>query len=515
MLVLLCGRLLNLSTTTISVANQTSTRVREIAHTRGVIYDCNLKPLVNKKCTYTFLLKPTQNNIALLTSMGYDHEVIAKLQRGNLVTIETDNKTLFTEGTDIKALRVFERYCEPPCVHIIGYTNSEGTGVSGIEKYYNDYLTDTGGTLSIAYSADANGRLLTAEAIEIRNHNYYTPQGLVLTIDGEIQKIAENALKNNKIKKGAVVVLDTESGGIVACASVPCYNPESPAEALSNTDAPFINRCFSAYPVGSVFKLVTAISGLEKGINLPRYTCTGQITKSGNTFNCSKTDGHGETDLTGAISQSCNPYFIELGTMVGATSLLQTAELSGFGRPVDLGNGYLTDSGILPDINDLNSGAAVGNFAFGQGKFTATPLQVAAFVNTIATDGIYNEPHLVKGYADSKGAFSPIVTDSPYRIFNTDTCTILKNAMRNTTIDGTGTLAFSSLFNSCGKTATAQSGQYDETGREIKICWYAGFFPAESPRYTLCIMVEDGVSGGTDCAPVFKEICENIYIQSK
>ena len=266
--------------------------------------------------------------------------------------------------------------------------------------------------------------------------------------------------------------------------------------------------------MGSVFKLVTAVGALENGINLPLYTCTGQITKSGNAFNCSKLEGHGETDLAGAISQSCNPYFIELGTRLGGKRLSEAAETAGFGSPVDLGNGYLTDSGILPDFTDLNSDAAVGNFAFGQGRFTATPLQVAAFINTIATDGIYKEPYLVRGYTDSKGAFAPIITDSPYRIFEKDTCRVLKKAMLSTTIDGTGTLAFSSLFNSCGKTATAQSGQYDNTGREIKICWYAGFFPAENPRYTLCIMVEDGTSGGTDCAPLFKEICENIYIQS-
>lgn len=479
-----------------------------------MIYDRNLKPLVNKDYTYTFLLKPTQSNLSLLKAMGYEGDVIERLQGGSLVIIESDNKHLFTEGTDIKALRVFKRYRDPLCVHVIGYTDEDGNGISGIEEHFNSYLTETGGDLSVAYSADANGRLLTAEAIEIRNQNYYTAEGLVLTIDSDIQRIVENALKSNNVKKGAVVVLDTESGGIAGCASVPCYDPENPAEALSSTDSPFINRCFSAYPVGSVFKLVTAVGALENGINLPLYTCTGQITKSGNTFNCSKLKGHGETDLAGAISQSCNPYFIELGTRLGGKSLLVTAETTGFGRPIDLGNGYLTNSGILPDITDLNSDAAVGNFAFGQGRFTATPLQVAAFINTIATDGIYKEPYLVRGYTDSKGAFAPIITDSPYRIFEKDTCRVLKKAMLSTTIDGTGTLAFSSLFNSCGKTATAQSGQYDNTGREIKICWYAGFFPAKNPRYTLCIMVEDGTSGGTDCAPLFKEICENIYIQS-
>ena len=384
-----------------------------------------------------------------------------------------------------------------------------------VEKYYNDTLIKSGGTLSVAYSADAKNRLLTGETIEIRNDGYYASDGIVLSIDKNIQKICENALKNNEVPKGAVIVLDTESGGILACASVPCYDRNNMEEYLYREDAPFLNRGFSAYPVGSVFKLVTAISALENNVALPTYTCTGKIEKSKNIFNCNKTEGHGTIDLNEAIAQSCNPYFIELGTKTGAKKLLYTAEISGFGKTIDLGKGNFTDAGILPKEDELNSEAAVGNFAFGQGKFTATPLQVAAFLNTIANDGIYKEPHLIKGFVNSEGAFSPETTANGYRIFKESSCEVIKKAMMNTTKNGTGKIAFTSLFDSCTKTATAQSGQYDENGREIKICWFAGFFPAERPRYTLCIMVEDGVSGGTSCAPLFKQICEDIYIQSQ
>ena len=84
--------------------------------------------------------------------------------------------------------------------------------------------------------------------------------------------------------------------------------------------------------------------------------------------------------------------------------------------------------------------------------------------------------------------------------------------MAKTTTDGTGKTAFTSLFDSCTKTATAQSGQYDENGIEIKYCWFVGFFPIENPQYVICILKENGSSGGTDGAPVFKEISEKIYI---
>ncbi len=511
----LCGRLFKISSTPQTASIQSSIRVKEIDVSRGMIYDCNMNPLVNSDYTYTFLVKPSAYTLNLLNEKGYDTGTIEKIKTGNLVFIESDNKTEFNDNEYIKSLSLFTRYPDNCALHIIGYTDYAGNGVSGIEKYYNETLLKSGGTLSVAYSADAKNRLLTGEAVEIRNSGYYNSEGIVLTINKDIQKICENALKNNNITKGAVIVLDTESGGILACASAPCYNRNNMEDYINCDDAPFLNRGFCAYPVGSVFKLVTTISALENNITLPFYTCTGKIEKSKNIFNCNKTEGHGTIDLSEAIAQSCNPYFIELGTRTGAKNLLYTAEMSGFGKSTDLGNGNFTHEGILPEKADLNSDAAVGNFAFGQGKFTATPLQVAVFLNTVANNGIYKEPYLIKGSVNNDGAFSPDVTVSGYRIFKESSCKTLKNAMLDTTKNGTGKIAFSSLFNSCTKTATAQSGQYDETGREIKICWFAGFFPAENPKYTICVMKEDGGSGGGDCGPAFKEISESIYIKSK
>ncbi len=511
----LCGRLFKISATPQTASIQSGLRVKQIDVSRGMIYDCNMVPLVNSDYTYSFLIKPSPYTISLLEEKGYDTDTIEKLKNGNLVFIESENKTEFIESEYIKSVSVFKRYSDNCTLHIIGYTDYTQNGVCGIEKHYNDTLIKNGGTLSVAYSADAKGRLLTGEGIEIRNTSYYDSDGIVLTIDKDIQLIAENALKNNNITKGAVIVLDTESAGILACASTPCYDRNNLQDYINDSNAPFLNRGFCAYPVGSVFKLVTAVSALENNITLPTYNCVGKIEKSKNIFNCNKTEGHGNINLTKAVAQSCNPYFIELGTRTGAKNLLNTAEISDFGKSTDLGNGNFTDSGVLPQIADLNSDAAIGNFAFGQGKFTATPLQVAVFLNTVANNGIYKEPFLIKGEVNTEGAFAPQLTDTGYRIFKESTCRTLKSAMLNTTKDGTGTIAFSSLFDSCTKTATAQSGQYDENGNEIKICWFAGFFPAENPKYTICVIKEDGVSGGGDCGPVFKEISENIYIKSK
>ncbi len=498
-----------------TASTDSSIRVKDIATTRGIIYDTNLNPLVNNKYNYITCIKPTADALAVLKEKGVGLEALKKASLGYFLLLPTKSQHFFEQSEDIKTLTTFNRYKNTSALHIIGYTDSSGNGICGIEKYYNDELINNGGTLSIAYSADANGRMLTGEIVEIRDNGYYDKDGIVLTIDKDIQKIAENALLKGNIEKGAAIVLDVKTSAILACCSTPTYDRNNLEEYINSDDSPFLNRALSAYPVGSVFKVITAAAALEKNVEILPFNCTGNIEKSDNKFNCNKLEGHGIINLNTAISHSCNPYFIELGTKVGAKELLHTAENAGFGKSIDLGKGFFTEEGILPDISELNSDAAVGNFAFGQGRFTATPLQIAALFATIANNGTYNEPYLVKGITDKTGSFSPNIENSGVKVFKESTCNTIKNALLKTTTDGTGTIAFSSLFDSCAKTATAQSGQYDENGNEIKYCWFAGFFPYNDPKYVICILKENGISGGSDGGPVFKEICENIYINKE
>ncbi len=512
--VLLTGKLFSLSVFPQTVATQPGLRVKEIATTRGFIYDRNLSPLVNNAYTYVACVKPTHTAINLLKTKSAPQSVLEKAAKGYFLTLPAKTD-IYGNTSDIKTLTVFDRYPTNTALHIIGYTDSGYEGVCGIEKYFNEQLTESGGSLSVAYYSDATGRILLNEPVEIRNEEYYDKDGIVLTLDKSIQKITEIALKNGNIDKGAAVVLDVKTSEILACASTPVYDRNNIAEFINDENSPFINRAMCAYPVGSVFKVVTAVSALENGITPHNYFCKGSIEKSKTIFNCSNTDGHKNVDLSTALAYSCNPYFIELGTKVSAKKLLITAENLGFGKSTDLGNGFFTDSGILPEISELNSEAAVGNFAFGQGKFTATPLQIASLFATVGNNGIYNEPTLIKGATDKKGGFSPEIKETGYRVLKQSTCETIKNSLTKTVTEGTGKSAFSSLVDSCAKTATAQSGQYDENGNEIKYCWFAGFFPYENPEYVICVLKENGVSGGGDCAPVFKEIAENVYIKAK
>ncbi len=510
----LSGRLFYISSNSDYVSAQPHIRVRELGNKNGTIYDRNGKLLTNTKTKTIICAIPTPENGVLISKLKGKKFAKSTILKGYFTSFITEKSKQINENSDIKKFDIFERYSGSIALHLIGYTDIDGNGVTGIEKYYQNEIKKHKGTLSVAYSADALGRMLIGEDVEIRDNNYYSQGGIMLTIDKDIQIFVEKALKNGNINKGAAVVLDAKTSAVLACASTPTYERNNIEEYLNSSDAPFLNRAFECFPVGSVFKPVTAAAALETGVKLTEYNCKGYIEKSGNKFNCNKLEGHGKLDFDTAISMSCNPYFIELSTQTGAEKLLKTAKKLGFGKAVNFGNGFVTASGVFPDIKDLNSSAAIGNLGFGQGMLTASPLQIANCFATIANGGIYNEPYIYKGSVDNNGNLTPTIQNQGKRVLSKSTCQTIKNAMAKTTTDGTGKSAFSSLFNSCTKTATAQSGQYDKNGLEIKYCWFVGFFPIENPQYVICILKENGSSGGTDGAPVFKEISESIYINN-
>ncbi len=511
---LLCYRIYLLSTQGIYAASTENTqKTNVIAATRGNVYDTNLKPLTNTAEKHVALIKPTAKSFAEIERLQSE-EIEKELKNGNLVTAIVPSADFFEASNDIMTLTTYERYDGNTLSHILGYCKGND-GMYGIEKYYNSLLSKTNGSLTIKYHCDALGRVLNGEAIEIHNDNYNNKSGLVLTIDKDIQKTVENALLKHNVEIGCAIVLNAKTSELLACASMPIIERKNLDASLKNPNSPFINRAFSAYPVGSVFKAVTAAAALEKGYYNFNYECNGSITKSGNVFNCNKLNGHGELDLKGALTVSCNPYFIELSCRSGASEILRVAESSGFGKACDFGNGYMTAAGNLPKKEELNSNAAIGNLGFGQGSLLATPLQVANFYAVIANNGIYNEPTLIKGYVDENNKFTAGSKTTSVRVLKSETCEILKSHLLNVVNEGTGKPAFTSLFESCGKTATAQSGRYNENGVEIKYSWYVGFFPYEDPEYVICIMKENGISGSNDCAPAFKEIGENIYILEK
>ncbi len=508
----ICVRLYSIATNPIYANAQKSLRVRDIDYRRGFIYDRNLEPLTNNAFRKVICLKPCEDSFQYLSDLRGKQFASDTLGKGYFTTLSLNNDEAPPTNSEYLILDIYERYGDSLALHIIGYTDADNNGVCGVEKYYNNELKNTCGEISLTYQASATERMLTDSPVEIRDNGYYQKGGIALTLDRTIQSITERALLNGDINKGGAIVLDVKTSAILACASTPIFHRNNIEKSLSDENAPFINRAFSAYPVGSVFKSVTAASAIENSIPLENFYCNGSIEKSGNVFNCNKKEGHGNLDFNNALALSCNPYFINLGTMTGGEKLLNTAQKLGFGKATDVGNGFFTDSGTLPDKSLLNSDAAVGNLGFGQGYLTATPLQIATCYATFANGGIYNPPHIYSGKVNPDGSFSPERKTDGKRILKTETCEQIKEALLQTTLTGTGKTAFSSLFDSCTKTATAQSGRFDENGNEINYSWFVGFFPYNDPQYVICVIKENGSSGSTDGAPVYKEIAENIYI---
>lgn len=493
----------------IYASKNSSVRVKEIANLRGRIYDRNLKKLVNNEDETYLIIKPSPTVVNKIEKISDKEKVLDELKTGEMSISKQENCDIKTDS-DILNLKVPKRYSGSTLCHIIGYTDENGDGICGIEKSYNEFLKENEGSVSAVFKTDALGRVLLGEDTEIRYDNFDESPGVVLTIDRDIQKITEEALKNGGIKKGAAVVLKADTCEILACASLPVFDLEHPEKSIESKDSPFINRAFLPYSVGSVFKVVTAAAAIENGVLQSDFICTGKTEKSGVTFNCNKKAGHGSLDMEKALSVSCNPYFIELAAKVGAKNMLLYAEKFKFDKDFDL-DGITCESGNLPELFELNSEAAVGNFGFGQGDLLATPLHIALCYASLANGGIYKEPSLVIGNLNESGTLEKLPQKGSYRILEEKTAETINAYLAKTVLEGTGMGAYSPYFTSCGKTATAETGQKNANGKQVLNSWFAGFFPLENPEYVVCILKEDGASGSGDDAPIFKEISENIY----
>lgn len=494
-----------------------SSKSIEIAQIRGTIYDCKLRTLTNSEQEYTAVAKPTAQAAIQLEAMLSPEVLEAareRMRKGSPVAYKTERPT--AGGEDVKIVATPKRYSKSRLAcHVIGYTDSQGQGISGIEKAYDTLLNSGNSTVTARFFADARGDMLLGSGIEILTEGN-SSTGVVLTIDRTVQRITEEALDAAGVEKGCAVVMEVESGAIRAMASRPSFDADNIAESLDASDSPLINRALLPFSVGSVFKPVVAAAALESGITADfKYECTGNAEYSGVIFNCHKKDGHGTVDMKSAVADSCNTYFAALAMQVGRDKLIQTAEKFGFGTETVLANGIKSKAGNLPKAAELDSKAAIANISFGQGSLTATPVQICAMTAAIARGGEYVPAYLIEGEVDENGE---MIRAEHYterkKIISAGTARLLTDFLREVVTNGSGKRAKSEIVTSAGKTATAQTGKSDENG-EIYNAWFSGFFPAESPKYAVVILKENGGEGAVSCAPVFKEISEKIYEEEK
>lgn len=507
-------RISSIKRNAVQVQGMGATSSVDIGYLRGTVYDCNGKPLTNAQTDYYAAAKPTNNALSVLRNV-IDSETFEyaknRMSQGRAVTVKLNG---FPEiSKDIKVFSVPVRYdSKSLACHIIGYVDSRRNGISGIEKSFNDLLSEGGSEITVRFSANANGGVMLGEEITVSGNEVPTA-GVMLTIDENIQKITEAALDISGFELSAAVVIDVESGAIRACASRPSFNSNSIADYLDDENSPLINRALLPFSVGSVFKPVIAAAALESGVSESfEYECTGSVTHSGVTFRCHKREGHGVLNMAQAVAYSCNTYFIALALKTGTESIINTAEDFGFGTANELADGLKSASGYLPSVGELDSKAALSNLSFGQGSLLATPLQICSMMSAIARGGIYITPYLIEGTIDGQGRFTGVSRYNERRqIISETNAGKIRSFLEAVTDYGSGRRAASDIVTVAGKTATAQTGKA-VNGKEIYNAWFAGYFPADKPKYAVAVMIEDGGEGALSCAPVFKDIAEAITI---
>ncbi|MFZ5688105.1 MAG: peptidoglycan D,D-transpeptidase FtsI family protein [Bacillota bacterium] len=393
------------------------------------------------------------------------------------------------------------------------YQRGDLVGVKGIEVIYEKYLKGTASDYSLSAVVDARGNVVKGWGFRPQSNNArdITRGDVVLTIDSRIQRIIEQVLDKAGVR-GAVVVIDISSGDVLGMASRPNIDQNRLASYLMNAEQefPLINRCLEPYFPGSIFKSVIALTAIETGqVQIKeKFECTGSYSlPSGLNISCWKKEGHGELSFEEAFASSCNPVFIEVGLRVGGL-------IEKYSEKLGLNQQELIGYNLPPRAIEVKlepGPGKVANASLGQEGVRLSPLQVANLMATFGRKGIYITPRVVEKVVDIKGnpilEFSP---GTPVKVISEETVNELENMLRLVTISGTGKQAWVPKWGAAGKTSTAETGRLDKSGRRIVDVWFAGYTPLDNPRLAIAVLIEDGIAGGQDAAPIFREIAKLI-----
>lgn len=389
------------------------------------------------------------------------------------------------------------------------YSPQDFIGKAGLEFFYEEWLKGKNGGQQIA--VDVAGRPINI----LESIPPIAGQDLKLTIDLELQKAAEAALGANA---GSVVILDVKTGEVLALVSHPNFDPNIFTSPISSAywqsqkrrGYPFFNRAINGYPPGSVFKIITAMAGLENKILSPSdsYFCPGYFKLGPRQAACWKKDGHGWVNLKRAIVNSCDVAFYNIGLKVGLERITDYARKFGFGSKTKIELPWET-KGFLPTarwkeekLHERWYDGDTINLAIGQGFVQASPLQVALFMEALANDGVYYLPEIVEKEnlkTNRKNFLKRKILGKI--ILSMETWRFIKESMREAVRSGTGKAAYLKEVEIAGKTGTAE-----DPPRYRPHAWFAGWAPYENPQLAIAVFVEQGGHGGEVAAPIAREI---------
>ncbi len=500
-----------------TAADKQSSVTVTVANVRGTIYDRNGVALVNSEKEYRACVNAVPSALTVLSETmdaAAFSSLSESLQSGKPVVVRLEN---LAAANGISLFEVPLRYSQRVLApHLIGYMDGNQTeGLTGIEAAFDSVLNTYNGKATVTYSVDANGKVLSGIAPKLTNSMHEATGGIRLTIDADIQALAED-IAAKYIKKGAVVIMEPANGDIVSMVSLPTYHPDKVADVLQDPDSPLLNRALCSYNCGSVYKILSAATALELGGSTSQqYTCNGNIAIGNNVFHCHHRLGHGNLTMEDAFAKSCNCYFIQLMQEVGGSPLLGLSKRLQLGSSISLCDGIQTAVSQLPDTDTLQAPAALANLSFGQGELTASPLHIAGLVSTVLNDGILCSPRIVYGYTDSEGSFTEAEKTVSGRVFSAQTAAALRQMMEKVTTDeGTGTAGKPNVGIAGAKTGTAETGWAPADGEKHAVVhsWYAGYYtPREDTDYVIVVFAENAENTGAKTAPVFKEIADALY----
>ena len=440
--------------------------------------------------------------------------------------------------------------------HVIGYTGKikedeynankdiynidDIIGKTGIEYVFEKYLKGTDGEKQVEMSVDGT---ITGETVA---KNAIAGSDVVLTIDSNLQKVTQDSLENciNKIRSGgfaqtydaqggAAVVMNVNTGEVLATASYPTFEPqwfvggisqENWAYLRDDSRHPQLNKTIqSTYEPGSTFKMVTAIAGLETGAITTKEIIndTGVYRKYNMEWKCwyytSYHRGHGYQNVTQALQHSCNYFFYETGDRMGIDNLSKYALHFGLGKKtgIELPNEKEGAVASKETYAKLRNGGRIGpgdvlNASIGQGDNNFTPMQIAKYISSIANGGNVVKPTIVKSILNSDG--SEVSRDEITQYTNEklgysdtddgitisqESVNVAKEGMRMAASEAGGT-AYNIFkgFNQevAGKTGSAEAGK-DKNGNDLVNAWFVCFAPYEKPEVAVVVMIENGGHG--------------------
>ena len=483
-------------------------RTTTLYNTKATIYDENLNMITNYEKAYYMLINPRTFDKNKTEKVANYAKISAsdlekKLKTDKMFVLMSDS-----EPEKINGVYVFEgtkRYSSNNVAeHLLGYLDSNGeVGLSGLEKAYNSELSYFQNKKTITYTSDARNNIIAGLGIEQTSSGQNTKNGIILTINKDLNEKLEE-LMDKYIEKGAAVIINSMTGEIKAMSSKPSFNQYNVSQYINSDNGELVNRATSLMPVGSVFKIVVAAAAIEKGIDNFEYDCSGGIKVSDRVFACHNENGHGKVNLKEAFANSCNSYFIALGQLVGIDAINEMAKKMGFDDTITIAKGMSFKSGKL--TKSSNSAWECANYSIGQGDLLASPLQIARMMAIVANGGYKVNPSVYKGMYINGKINSNIMVSPSTKVIDDKIADKLKELCIYTVENGTGKSSKPDEFGAGGKTASAQTGVIKDK-KEVLNTYFAGFYPADMPEYVIVVYAQDGESGAKTCGPVFKEIC--------